>query len=194
MSLLIASIVHWVILPSIMIAVFVFGWAIASNTNTPELKASAWAGIYAGLVTFVIYVVGQLNLIQDPDLRLTLRPGLLLRPFCEGLGGGFVFLGLVRFTLPTRLVGVLTLMLSAASTSALFTYVFLPPLRDTVLYWTLGVAMGILLHIVLFPGSVRRILADKVPAAGSFPPPRHDARLVSSSSDSPPIPTSRIGR
>jgi hypothetical protein len=48
-------------------------------------------------------------------------------------------------------------MLSATSSSALFTYVFLTTLRVSVLYWTLGAALGILLHVVFFPDSVRHV-------------------------------------
>jgi hypothetical protein len=58
---------------------------------------------------------------------------------------------------PTRLVGIITLLLSAISTSALFTYFFIIDLRIWILYLTLGSALGILLHIVFFPASVKEI-------------------------------------
>jgi len=151
MAPIIATIVQWLILPSIMLAVFAFAWVIASTARSPELKVSAWAGFFAGLVTFVIYVVSQLSQIHDPDFRISTLPGLLMRPLCAGLGAGFVFLWLVRVAMPTRLVGILTLMLSGTSSSALFTYLFLTALRVSVLYWTLGTALGILLHVVLSP-------------------------------------------
>ena len=61
--------------------------------------------------------------------------------------------------IPTRLVGLITLLLAATSTSSLFTYVFINSVRVSVLYWVLGTALGILLHIVLFPASVRDIFS-----------------------------------
>ena len=83
--------------------------------------------------------------------------------------------------MPTRLVGLITLMLAGSSTSAIFTYIFIDSLRVSVLYWTLGTALGILLHIVLFPASIahifpvgerkERFLVDAMrnPMVGLFP-------------------------
>jgi hypothetical protein len=48
-------------------------------------------------------------------------------------------------------------MLAGSSTSAIFTYIFIDSLRVSVLYWTLGTALWILLHIVLFPASIAHI-------------------------------------
>jgi hypothetical protein len=154
---IISTIVQWVIVPLIMLAVFAFACVIACSARTPESKVSSWAGFCAGLVTFVVYVVSQLNDIREPDLRSSALPGLLLTPLSLGLGAGFVFLGLVRLAVPTRLVGLITLALAASSTSAVFTYIFIDNLRVSVLYWTLGATLGILLHIVLFPTSVEHI-------------------------------------
>jgi hypothetical protein len=161
MAPIIATVVQWLILPSIMLAVFAFAWVIAKTARLAELKVSAWAGFSAGLVIFVIYVVSQLGEIHDPDFRTSTLPGLLTLPLGAGLGAGIIFLWLVRLALPTRLVGILTLMLSATSSSALFTYLFMTTLRVSVLYWTLGAALGILLHVVLFPESVRHVFGDR---------------------------------
>jgi hypothetical protein len=161
MAPLIATVVQWVVLPSIMVALFAFAWVIVTTAKYPELKVSAWAGLFAGLVTFVIYVVSQLRQINDPDFRVATLPGLLWVPLGSGLAAGFAFLWLIRFALPTRLVGILTLMLSASSSAALFSYLFLSALRVTVLYWTLGSALGILLHVVLFPESLQHIFGGK---------------------------------
>ncbi|MCX7902836.1 MAG: hypothetical protein N2483_11310, partial [Burkholderiaceae bacterium] len=84
---------------------------------------------------FVVYVVSQLGAMRNPRFDLYELPGLLITPMLFGAIIGFVFLWLVRITLPTRLVGLLTLVLSAVSTSALFSYVFINYLRVIVLYW-----------------------------------------------------------
>jgi hypothetical protein len=158
MTPVISTVIQWVILPSIMFALFVFAWMIASTAKNAELKVSSWAGFWAGLVTFVIYVVSQLRQIQEPSFDYSKLEGLLILPLASGLGAGFVFLWMVRQLVPTRLVGLLTLMLAASSTSAVFTYIFIGNLREQVLYCTLGTALGILLHIVLFPSSIEHIV------------------------------------
>jgi uncharacterized membrane protein YfcA len=158
MTPVISTLIQWVILPSIMFALFVMAWMIASTAKNAELKVSSWAGFWAGLVTFVIYVVSQLRHIQEPNFDYSKLPGFLILPLGAGLGAGFVFLWLVRQLVPTRLVGLIALMLAASSTSAVFTYIFLDTLRVQVLYCTLGTALGILLHIVLFPSSVEHLV------------------------------------
>ena len=134
-----------------MCAIFAFAWIIASSAKTGELKVSSWAGFWAGLLTFVIYVVGQLGHIREPNLHYAPLPGLQFLPLGWGLTTGFLFLWIVRHAVPTRLVGLITLMLAGSSTSAIFTYIFIDSLRVSVLYWTLGTALGILLHVVLSP-------------------------------------------
>jgi hypothetical protein len=166
---IISTIVQWVIVPLIMLAVFAFACVIACSARTPEAKVSSWAGFCAGLVTFVVYVVSQLNQIREPDFHSSALPELLLIPLGPGLAAGYAFLGLVRLAVPTRLVGLITLALAASSTSAMFTYIFIDTLRVSVLYWTLGATLGILLHIVLFPTSVEHIFnprpgRDRLPA------------------------------
>ncbi len=148
---------EWLIIPMIMLAIFSFSWLIARKARTPELRISAWAGFWAGLLAFVVYAVSELGQIKDPTFRFTALPGFMLMPLACGLSAGFVFLGLVRLAEPTRLVGLITLTLAGTSASAFFTYIFLESLRVSVLYWTLGASLGILLHIVLYPSSIEHL-------------------------------------
>jgi len=136
----------------------VFAVRIAGKVSDPDTRTSAFAGLWAGLVVFVIYVVGQFNRIQDVAFTFRTVPGIRALPMIWGLLVGFVFLWLVRALSPTKLVGLITLALAAVSTSALFTYTFINSLRVSVLYWILGAALGILLHIVLFPASIRNVV------------------------------------
>jgi hypothetical protein len=157
MAQFIATTVQWVILPFIMFAIFALAWIIASSTKTAELRVSSWAGFWAGMLSFVIYVVSQLTEIREPELRYVPLPGLQLLPLGWGLTAGLLFLWVVRHAVPTRMVGLITLLLTGTSTSALFTYIFIDNLKVSVLYWTLGTALGILLHIVFFPTSIVHI-------------------------------------
>jgi hypothetical protein len=72
-----------------------------------------------------------------------------------GLVFGFMFLLIVRLVAPTPVVGLLTLILSAASSIAMFNYLFMPGVRGGVASLALGFALGALLHVVFFPSSVR---------------------------------------
>ncbi len=153
----ISNLVLWMIIPFILFALFIFSWVIAKKAKTSELKVSSRAGLWAGLIIFVIYLLSNLNRVHEPNFSFQSLPGLLIMPMSLGFIIGFSFLWLVRSMTPTRLVGIITLLLSAISTSALFTYFFIIDLRIWILYLTLGSALGILLHIVFFPASVKEI-------------------------------------
>lgn len=155
MASLISNTIQGLVVPGIMLVLLIYAMVIAGSVNDSELKTSAWAGFWAGLVVFVIYVVSELGRIREPNLNFSSLPGLLFLPLAVGFGIGFGFLWMVKVMVPTRLVGIITMLLSATSTSALFAYVFIDSSRVSVLYWVLGTALGILLHIVLLPRSVR---------------------------------------
>jgi hypothetical protein len=157
MALFISTLVQWVIIPLIMLAIFGFCCVIVGTARTSESRISSWADLFAGLLIFVVYVVSQLGQIREPNFAIASLPGMLWLPMGYGLAAGFVFLGFVQAAVPTRLVGLITLTLAASSTSAIFTYTFVDQLRLSVLYWTLGATLGTLVHIVLFPTSIDHI-------------------------------------
>ena len=149
--------IPWLIVPTILLALFLFSVNILTKIKEPEHKVSANAGFWAGLILFVIYIVSQFQNVKKPRFEFSSFPGLDFIPLFLGFLVGFFFLSLVRFLLPTRFVGVTTLLLSAASLIALFNFIFIESLRSTTLYTALGVALGIQIHLVLFPSSIRRL-------------------------------------
>lgn len=157
---IIAFIVQWVVVPLIMLAFLIVSWLIRGGKAASSNRASANAGFWAGLVIFVIYVTSQLDILRDPDFDFTALPGFLFEPSFSGLAAGFASLWVVKMMAPTRLVGVITLILSATSTSALFTYIFIESLRPAILYASLGTTLGVFLSIVFFPDNVKEIFGD----------------------------------
>lgn len=149
--------VHWVVVPGILVAVFLFSITVVGRTKKGSAKTSASAGFWAGLIIFVIYVASQLGRITEPSFNFTDLPSLEVAPMGIGLVLGFTFLWGVRYIGPTPMVGLLSLVLSATSLSALYSYVFVESLRSTMLFLTLGAALGALLHVVFFPDSIRSV-------------------------------------
>ncbi len=154
----IAFAVQWLIVPFILLGLLALSRVIVNSVSDFEFRISAMAGFWSGLVVFVLYVVSQLNVIHTPSFDLLRLPRLLIIELILGLVMGFCFLWLARVIIHTRFIGLGTLLLSAMSTIALFTYIFITNLRGSILCWTLGVALGALLHTVLFPSSIRNIL------------------------------------
>jgi len=153
----VSNVVYWIAVPGILLAVFVLSISIVSRAEEGSARTSATAGFLAGLVIFVVFVASQMGKIEDPSFTFSNLPRIELAPMGIGLAIGFVFLWGVRFIAPTPVVGLLSLMLAAASTLAVFYYFFVESLRSTMLFLTLGAALGALLHVVFFPDSVRDI-------------------------------------
>ncbi len=150
--------VQWMIVPLILLSVFNMARRLAKTATNPDLKASAWAGLWAGLVIFVIIVSSQLQDMRAASFGPGSFPGLSSTPLILGLILGFLILLGVRRSAPTRMIGLITMLLSSASTSALYSYVFIVDMRGPLLYSTLGLAFGVLVHIALFPASVNAML------------------------------------
>lgn len=151
--------VVWVVIPLIILSMLIFSLMIVANVTVPDSKVSVRAGLLAGLVLFVIYVVSQLQSIHVPDLsnyspHFNWFNGIVL---LIGFIVGFFFLWGIRILAPTRLVGLLTLILSAASLSALFSYFFASNVRDVTLFFALSTVFGILVHVMFFPKTLREI-------------------------------------
>jgi len=150
-------IAYWIVIPVILIGLFFLGRSIINSVALKENKTSAKAGFWGGLVLFVIYFLFEIPLFKTPQfvkiesLRLNI-PGVLI-------GGlfGFFILFILKYVIPTRVVGFVVLFLTFSSTAALYSYIFIQTFNDWLLSSTLGVAFGALLHITVWPRSVQDI-------------------------------------
>jgi hypothetical protein len=153
---LVYVVVLWVIVPAIMLIMLTLPLRIIGHAED-DAKASARAGFWAGLLLFVLYVVSQLPTLRVPSLAVESLPRFDLISTAIGATIGFVFLLVMRYVAPTPFVGLLTLALAAASSIALFSYVFVEGFRATVMYFALGAIFGALFFVVLFPSMARQI-------------------------------------
>ncbi len=152
----ISAIVQWAVVPVITLGLLWYAAGVVPEDAQADRKMSARAGFWAGVVLFVIYLVSQLQAVKEPTFKFSALPQIDLQSMGIGFVVGFLFLWLVRFLAPTRMVGLITLTLSSSSMAALYSYFFIDSLRTELLYIALGIALGVLCHIIFFPGSVRR--------------------------------------
>lgn len=153
-------------MPSIMVAVLFFAVMVAIGIKNPEPKVSARAGLGAGFIIFVIYVMSQLATIQEFNLNKfsNLSPFNLLTWIIFGIGTcvGFGLLRAIAMWIQKRLIGLITLVLSAASLSTLFSYFFVPNGKDVVTPFALGSVLGVFLYMLFFPNGIIRLLQKPV--------------------------------
>lgn len=154
--------------PGIMLTMLVAGVVLALKVPQ-RFRTPAVAGLCAGLVCFVIYVVSSSKNFQAPTVTVTTLPGFHWLPTILGLLLGFGILRLLEaLELNSGLFGLLILILIVSSSVAVYSYFFPSPWRDFSILFALSAAVGMLFHIMLFPGRIRGIMkgtiqTDRVP-------------------------------
>lgn len=164
----IAVILFWVFVPGIMLGVVILGKRLSSKVENSEMKTSARAGWWAGLILFVFFFIYQI-----PRFRL---PTSLVEPSIElsyigalcGAFVGFIILFALRALIESRAIGLITMLLSFSGTSALYSYFFIRMHNNILMSSSLGVAFGALLYVVLFPKKMHELLGrnDHIPTDG----------------------------
>ena len=143
------AIVYFVV-PGILLALLVAA-IFASQVVPRELRLSARAGLCAGLVAFAIYVASSFENFQAPPHSAKTLPEFHWIPALSGLVLGFallMFLQVLKFV--PALIGLLTLLLVASTSSAAFSYFYISRQRDYTIYFALSVLLGVLLYIIFF--------------------------------------------
>ena len=150
---LVITVVQWVVVPTVLLALWLYSIRLVSSADDGPRRVSATAGFWAGMLMSAIFVVLRLPDLRSPTADPVLV-SLTLTGIIVGVVLGFLFLLIVRFVIRTPVVGVLTLILCAASSIALVSYVLLPQMRDEMASAALGFGLGALLHLVFIPDSV----------------------------------------
>jgi len=153
------GLVLWLAVPCIIFGMLIFCMSVCGHADE---KRSAWAGFFLGLIIFVLYVISKLSSLQGIDFSFNSFPDFGFGSWIVLIIGaviGFSLLFIVSMFKPTRGIGVVTLFLAAASTCALFSYIFISGIRDTAMFFALGVLCGLLVHIMFFPETVPKIFS-----------------------------------
>ena len=151
----------WLIIPSIMAGLVLMGRSIVKRAVEGENKVTARAGWWAGLVLFVIYFIYKMPSFQVPEIIIDRTLELNLRGVIFGTLVGFVLLWILKIFISTRVVGFIILFLVFSGTSFLYSYFFIRTFNDILLSSTLGIAFGVLLHIIVMPKSIQDIFTGQ---------------------------------
>jgi hypothetical protein len=164
-SLIYHAVVYF-LAPGIMLIMLAAGVVLALRVPQ-RFRVPAVAGLCAGLVGFVIYVVSSSKGFQAPTDTVTTLPGFHWLPTTLGLLLGFGILRLLEFlALNSGLFGLFILILILSSSVAVYSYFFPSPLRDFTILFALSAAVGMLLHIMLFPNRIRGIMKGTIQEDG----------------------------
>jgi hypothetical protein len=170
--------VLFIIVPSIMVWLFIHAIEIAkaaSGNKVPKesflassaygsdvrdtsgdemhLGVSAWAGFWTGLVISLVFVISQLGALRSFTFSISIveLPRINWVALIAGAVISLCFPLVGRFLISTRLAGLMTLLLSAVSTSAFYSYVFIEEYRSDTMCFILGTTFGILFYRIVVP-------------------------------------------
>jgi len=148
----------WVIVPIILISLFFHGVFLMLRIENVNIKTSANAAFKAGLILFIIYVFYSFQYIGSYsktfnyyDIRLNLIYLFM------GIGIGFLLLFLINKIKSTSVISFIILILTFSSTSALFSYLFIQIFNNILISFTLGLAFGTFLYIIINPNSINTL-------------------------------------
>lgn len=145
-----AFILQWIVAPLALLFLLRFGWHFLARARNDEQRLSSSAAFVAGFVIFTITVA-----FLTPNINFSWWISLLAAI------AGFVFLWAVEWMVPAGHVGWLIMILTATSLIGLYCYIQLATLRNAILSGALGLALGILLHIMVRPKAIIKNLVAR---------------------------------
>lgn len=143
--------IEWAVVPIILFLLFVYSlFGVPDRSAERVVKASARAGAWAGLIVLVLFIISQKGQGLSFSFELPAY-GFQFWTTVVSCAGGFIGSWGLDFIRRSRIVGMFVLVLVAASSVALFSYVFVLSVRQDLVFISLGVALGCLVHEVFFP-------------------------------------------
>jgi hypothetical protein len=145
--------VVWGVVPGIIVALLILSMITVQRATGFELKVSVSAAWLAGQLLFVIYTVSQSQMLREAHFTMDYFPSFNLSNgiiLIVSLALGFFLLRIREILISTKLTVTITCVLSATSSSALFSYFYIASTRDAVTFSALGIAFGISLYGMFF--------------------------------------------
>ncbi len=154
---IILIIVVWILVPFIFLGLFMLSRSIVEKAKKGEHQLSTRAGFWAGLIAFVIFLIYELPSIKYPDFASVSSINISFWFLIISSVAGYFFLHFLKLMIPTRIAGFVVLFFVFCSLSALFSYYFIQSINDVLMSLSLGLAFGVLVHIIIAPKMINDI-------------------------------------
>lgn len=153
--------VIWFLIPAILLTLI---WLIKSMSNKVEEKkhrAAMRSGYWAGIMLFIIMLIYQISIFLKTGFpRNEIYQGFSLPlALSSALVVFILFLG--KKVTPPVISGLLVLIFTFITFSALVHYLFIRTYNDVLLSAILGGVFGFLTHFAASPTSLREFLKGK---------------------------------
>jgi hypothetical protein len=144
--------IQWIIVPGILALFLLTGLYLPFTGIDERTRRSGYSGILAGAIIFVIFVVSQQKQ-RYRSLSFEMMD-FQFSPISLALGGviGFVAQFIFELVEDNIGMGLLALIITSATLIAAFGYFFVVESKDTILFLSLGILLGVFLHRIVRPG------------------------------------------
>jgi hypothetical protein len=160
LQLLIVIVIVWIVVPIILFGLFMLSRSIVNKAKKGEHELSTRAGYWAGLIAFVIFLIYELPSIRFPNFNSISSINISFWVLLVSCIAGYYFLHFLKITIPTRMAGFVVLVFVLCSLSALFSYFFIQSINDVLMSISLGLAFGVLVHIIIDPKMINDIFTN----------------------------------
>ncbi|MDQ3819226.1 MAG: hypothetical protein M3362_16335 [Acidobacteriota bacterium] len=149
----VAIIIHWLIVPVILLIIFLYALSLPYRDNKEPTKKSGTAGIFAGLIIFLIFVVTRPSDTYQFSSELPTYSFSFFSFFTVIIGFilGFVILEIIDAFRNTSKLAFLVMILVSASMITTYCYFLFVSFRSTVVFIALGGMLGGLIKVMIDP-------------------------------------------
>lgn len=148
-----AYLIYWIVVPLILIIVFLYAVNLPYQTKDAAVKKAGTAGIFAGLILFVIFILIRGSAPYEisftiPDSDFSFLTVVLL---FVGAGLGFFVISVADAIRKSSAVAFLAMLLVAATSTATYSYFIYFGARNTIVYIAVGGIFGALIRVMVNP-------------------------------------------
>ncbi|MCK5097401.1 MAG: hypothetical protein KAR45_04820 [Desulfobacteraceae bacterium] len=152
--------IEWGIVPLILIGILAYFLIYIPGKNaSKKIKNSSSSGKFAGFIIFALFVLTQKNRELSFSFKM---PAYDFNYLIVSISivAGFVFSWFFSLIKKKKIIGLYTLVLVGSTTTTIYSYLFIHDLRSYIVFITMGIILGILVHAIFFPKEAT--LEDKI--------------------------------
>lgn len=143
--------IEWGIVPLILIGILAYFLMYTPEKSTSnKIKNSSSAGKLAGLIILALVILSQKNRALSFSFDMPVYDFNILIVLIA-VAVGFLFAWFFNLIKKKVYVGLYTLVSVASVGTTIFCYLFIQNLRSYLVFVTMGMMIGILIHAIFFP-------------------------------------------
>ncbi|MBF0406772.1 MAG: hypothetical protein HQM10_05440 [Candidatus Riflebacteria bacterium] len=145
------TIIEWWVVPILLFYYLLFLLFFTPPENANELiKVSSKYGKSAGFVILAFFIISRKSSQDVFSFQIPSYQFEYFSTFAATLIGFLLFFSFRKFQ-ETRLMGLISFILTSAVTITIYCYFFINETRSTIVFWALGITLGNMLKKMTFP-------------------------------------------